>query len=482
MQLRFDLPLRDSSSFVVPREGIPRTADSTMAIMGVALPHLHKFIMSKEIKNEDSKMTYSFENWEIKTLLQDIETCGHPIKDVNLTILADHGNADYYGTARNPKYKDRRSAISDRIQDFKRRSPQSWLAWVKGYGVTPSHFTLENAAAAERETKKKSALAKDDEAMEEINDKFGGFGVKDNDSFGFVSFEEAPPMPPPPPTPTCIFLPKTPPRNAMAGFATKLKSPDRTYSGNTLATYNGSTSSYFTAEQGSHMPYGSYERPWKFEIVPGFSGRYINDIWVYEEAKQVKSPKEGTQKLSYSGYLFKLQVNPPDVALYSCFLADDNYMAKLCHNGIIGVDELKNLFVVFRGPYIQAFDRVGKGGVIPHQWISLESEETVKTTHANIKPPSEEDESPGPSWAYTVAKVPEGYPLDNRVFSDHDYKVAPYESMPTKTKIPELNNEEALSFHIMWRVALKGTEVLMDESQKLSLAERMKKRREQHKN
>ena len=59
--------------------------------------------------------------------------------------------------------------------------------------------------------------------------------------------------------------------------------------------------------------------------------------------------------------------------------------------------------------------------------------------------------------------------------------VALYESMPKKCKVPELDNEEVLSFHIMWRVTLKGTETLMDETQKMSLTECMKKHREQHK-
>ena len=472
--------LRDYSSFLVPREGIPRTTNPVTTFASKA-PSSHKFMMSKETKKAEKESAYAFENWEIKTILQDIETSGYALEDVDLEVLTNHGNADYYGTARNPKYTDRRAAISQKIRDFKRRTPERWLAWVKGWGVTPSKFSVENATAAKPKIPKKKQDP--DEPMEDINDKFNSLGVKDNDSFGFASYDEDAR----PPTTSVVYATSTPPRN----FGTKLKSPaDLTPSRSvqykypsavTAPTAAGSTLSYFTAEQEPNKPFGSYERPWKFDIVPGFSGRYMNDIWIYEEAKQVKSPKEGTQKLSYSGYLFKLQVNPPDVALYSCFLADEEYVGKLYSNGILRVDEMKSLFIVFRGPYVQAFDRVGKGGIIPHQWVSLESEETVKTTHANIKPPGEEDESPGPSWMYSVAKVPEGYLLDNRVFSDHDYKMAPYESMPKKSKVPELDNEEVLSFHIMWRVALKGTEVLMDESQKMSLAERMKKRREQHK-
>lgn len=323
--------LRDYSSFFVPREGIPRTNYSTT--FASEAPSSHKFIMgkeTKETKKAEKELAYPFENWEIKTILQDIETSGYALEDVDLEVLTNHGNADYYGTARNPKYSDRRAAISQKIQDFKRRTPERWLAWVKGWGVTPSKFSVENAAAAKPKIPKKKQ--DDDEPMEDINDKFNSFGVKDNDSFGFTSHEE----PASPPTTSVGYLTLTPPRN----FGTKLKSPDLTpprsvqykYQGAnaaTAATAAASTLSYFTADQEPNKPFGSYERPWKFDIIPGFSGRYMNDVWIYEEAKQVKSPKDGTQKLSYSGYLFKLQVNPPDVALYSCFLADEEYVGKL---------------------------------------------------------------------------------------------------------------------------------------------------------
>jgi hypothetical protein len=54
--------------------------------------------------------------------------------------------------------------------------------------------------------------------------------------------------------------------------------------------------------------------------------------------------------------------------------------------------------------------------------------------------------------------------------------------MPNKTQVAALANEEVLAFHIQWRIALAGTETLTDETQGMTLAERMKKRRAQHKN
>ena len=136
-------------------------------------------------------------------------------------------------------------------------------------------------------------------------------------------------------------------------------------------------------------------------------------------------------------------------------------------------------FVVFRGPLVEAFDRVGRKGIIEHQWVAKESKELASKLHANIKPPNENDNNPGPSWCYTVLAVPFGYKLDNRVFSNHDYDVTPHDSTPERTFVDDLG-EEVLSFHIMWRIALKGTEELLDDEDKVSLKDRIKARRTQN--
>lgn len=442
---------------------------------------------TKESKKKESKMDYvngNLEEYEIKTLLQDIETSGYDVEDINLDILSKK-NPEYYGTARNEKYRIRRQLISSKLQDLKRKTSSKYLMYVKGYSVTPSPFTVENAAnaatAATPTPKKKQRVTPPPEVDDdtEMADMFHSFGINDSNSF-----ENSEAFPPPPPR---SFTPPRIPKHVksppMSSFGTtKLKSPDHTPSRSSMPTSRTATSSvsHFTMHSHSDpVVFGSYEKPWKIDIVPGFSGRYINNIWIYEETKQVK---DGQKKHSYSGYLFMTKVDPPDVTLHSCFVADTEYIELLYSNNIITWQEKSCCFVVFRGPMVEAFDRVGLDGIIQHQWISEESKEKAQMVHANIKPGVDSDESPGPSWVYTVAKVPPEHNLDNRVFSDHDHNVSPYESMPNRAKVAELANEEVLAFHIQWRVAIKGTEQLMDETKKMSLAERMKKRRDQHKN
>lgn len=407
----------------------------------------------------------TLEDWEIKTLVQDVEQSGVDVDDVTLEILEQSANnPDYYGTQRNAKYKSRRQAISHKLQDFKRRTPQSWLKFVKGNQVKPSKFTVENAISAEQQSKKD---------MDYVDSTFNNLGIDDSDSFGFETQ-----------APTPLPSVTTPPRSKSNSYGVRgfgaAKSPDRplTTPPKSIHSIASITATTFSSSSAPAIVYGSYEYPWKCDIVPGHSGRYINNLWIYEEPKQVKP---GDKKYCYQGYLFTKKVDAPDIALYSAFVADGDYKEMLHHNGIIAAADKDCGLVVVRAPYIEAFDRVGKNGLIPHQWISQESQETVQIAHTNIKVANETDESPGPSWCYTVAKLPEGYTLDNRVFSDHNYNISPFESMPEKVKIAALGNEEVLSFHMMWRVALANTEMLMDETEKMSLAERIKKKREAHK-
>ena len=416
----------------------------------------------KEPNAKKSKVM--LEEWEVKTLVQDIETSGHELEDIDLDKLTTK-NPDFYGAPRNPKFRDRRLAVSTKVQELKRKSALSYLKLVRSFGVNPSKFTVENAQKTMKEMKKQKEV---ELAMEELN---VNDDDDDDDDDDFI-----PPKAPP------RMVANTPPRSILSpGLSKYIKKPDAAtyYSG---ATVGSSTSCLIDDHTGG--PFGSYERPWKFDIIPGLSCKYINNIWLYEETKQVKEVMTGGQngkkKHSYSGYLFARQVDPPDVTLHSCFIADEGYVHTLIDTGIITMSESSSQFVVFRGPAVDAFDCVGKGELISHQWISTESKETAKTIHTNIKPATEGDIYPGPSWSYTIGKIPEGYILDNRVWSDHDSIVAPYESMPEKTKVKALGNEEVLAFHVQWRIALKGTEMLMDDNEKMSLAERMKKRRAQH--
>ena len=440
----------------------------------------------------------TLEDWEIKSILQDIEESGHSVDDVTLELL-EGKNPDWCGTGRNPKFRMRRAAVSSKLQDFKRRAAPSCLRFVRGHNVLPSKFTIANAEAVEQQNVKNKKANVEDVKMEDVAGRFKTFGVDDDDdSFSFRTDNVPPPpfratTPPPcraatppthhatPPPPPPVF---SPPRSASKLF----KSPMKTGFGTSVpgSVFTAPTtipSSSSSSGRGECSGNGSHERPWKFDLISGFSGRCLNGIWAHEETKQIKDKKMkngGSKKHGHQGHPFKRKVDPPDVALNSCFLADEIHKKELCSKGALKADDLHCDVVVFRGPHIEAFDRVGTGSIIPHQFVSPESKETVRTCHTNIKPANETDESPGPSWAHTIAKVPESHQLDNRVFSDHDCIVTPCESMPPKVEVEDLGGEEVLTFHVMWRVALKGTEQLMDESTKLSLAERMKQRREQH--
>ena len=433
--------------------------------------------MSGNEPKQDKKTDLHLEEWEIKTLLQDIENSGFGLDEVNLDILSKGQNKDYYGTSRNPKYKNRRVAISSKLQEFKRKTAPTYLKFVRGFGVEPSKFTIANAKTVTMGSKSKEA----DEEMEYIEEKIQNINLDDK-SFGFGSAGRETPLTPPRPAATEKL--KAP----IGGFGSFTKSPEPVTPPRsvTYPTAASSSLSYFTSmEEVEPKVFGTYDCPWKIRLVPGFSGRYMNNIWCYEEAKQVKENSselnKGKKKLAYSGYLFKVKVDAPDIGLFSCFVADDHYIERLVDNGIIKHQDMTCAFAVIRGPYVEAYDRVGLGGIIDHQWISAESEETVKKVHSNIKAASEEDDSPGPSWVYTILQIPPGYALDNRVFSGHDNFVAPYESMPNKTRVAALGNEDVLAFHVQWRIALKGTETLMDDTARLSLAERIKQRRDQHK-
>lgn len=444
-----------------------------------------------ENKKEKQPAYVPLKDWETKTLLQDVETSGYSIDDVDVDMLLNTTkNPEFYGVPRNKTTKDRRVGISARLQDFKRKSAPNYLKYVRGWGVTPSPFTIQNAeavaASAKAAKKKPDEAAKKapnmaNEGVDNVSSSFASFGFADIDSFD----DE----PPPPKTPPRVF--KSP---AAAGFGAGIKSPNVSPFRNskteptvpvdigTYSTESSTVTSTFTTY--SAMPaivLGTYEFPHFFKIIRGFSGRYLNGIWVVEENKMVKLPTgKNTVAYKYCGYLFYRGVNAPDVYLFSCFIADKEYVRLLVQNKIVSPEDADKQFVVFREPNVSSYDRVGKGGIIAHQWVSTESKEAVRTVHTNIKPASEEDDSPGPSWLYTVAEVPEECPLDNRVFSDHNFIIEPYESMPPKTKMATLGDEETLAFHLEWRVAIEGTETAMDESDKMTLAERMKKRRQEH--
>lgn len=445
----------------------------------------HKFIMSTDKKQAPKPGYTALDEWEIKTLIQDVETSGLPLFDVTLSYLESNtNNLDFYGTARNPKYKARRKAISSKLQDMKGRTDPSYLKYVRGYGVEPSRFTIDNAQAVLKKAKaseKKLKEPKDETNMENVSSAFNSFGL-DVDSSEDEDF--VPPK-----------APKSPPKTfSMSDFGTHMKSPELSPTRNskcepslpvgppsvTSSTLSSSTFTFWSAMPA--IPHGSYERPDFFKIIRGHSGRYNNGIWAVEENKMVKEAS-GKTKMAYAycGYLFFRGVDPPDVTLFTCFIADPEYVELLVKNKIVSPEDADSQFVVFREPMVSAFDRVGKGGVITHQWVAEQSKEAMRTVHTNIRPASEQDNSPGPSWYYSVAMVPRECPLDNRVFSYNNYTVEPYESMPAKTKLGDLDNEETLAFHMMWRIALEGTETVIDENETMTLAERMKKRRQEHK-
>jgi hypothetical protein len=415
----------------------------------------------EEFTGKDTKRT-TLNEYEVKTVIEDIESSGYSIDEVSLEKL-ETKNPDYYGTKGNPKYKSRRTAVSGKIQDFKRRTPASYLKLVRGYGVEPSKFTLENGEISEKGYEKNKQ--EPGVTMDVLENQFKSVSLDDHST--------APALP--------VVPTLTPPR---MGMKSPVLNPKKAFSMTDVSpmpsVYAISTSASTLSHSSTPVATGTYERPVLIDVVPNFSGRYANGIWIYEEPKQVK---QGKKRFMYQGYLFQMKIDAPDTYLYSASVADDSYIDMLVRNDVISEGDVSCQFVIFRGPYVESFDRVGKGGVISHMWPADECKEVAKTTHTNISAPSETDLSPGPSWYYTVAKFPCGYKFDNRVFSDHDFTITPFESMPNKAKVSSLGNEEVLAFHVMWRVALKGTETLMEEDEQMTLMERMaKKRREQSKN
>ena len=434
----------------------------------------------------------SLKDWEIKTLLQDIESSGVPLQDVTLETLSPL-NQDYYGTARHTKYKVRRAAVSYKLQDLKRRSATSYLKFVRSYGVAPSQSTVDAAAIAPAAVAPAAvapvaAPPPIDDPMAGFSEQFDNLNMDDSNSYVM-----APPVAHNNPSVT------TPPRRLMspqpAMFDQYIKSPNHPPSLPTpprslqLPTVASVDSSSYAPTLGSRTwigcrtsnpstPAGSFDNPWIFNLVPGFSGRYMNNIWCYEQDNQVCV--KDNKKHGYGGFLFKKKIDPPDVALHSCFIAHPTHVERLCANGAIHEDEKNcNEFIVFCSPYIEACDRVGRGGIINHQWVDPTCKDTVKKVHAKIKRCNPKDDQSGPSWCYTVAKLNNGTRLENRVHSDHDYDVAPYESCPEKTYCDDIG-EDVTSFHVMWRIAWKGTEELLDEAEEISLKERIKARREQN--
>ena len=172
------------------------------------------------------------------------------------------------------------------------------------------------------------------------------------------------------------------------------------------------------------------------------------------------------------------KVDPVDAFLHTAVLPNEDYLHALILNGIINDDDVTNSeFILFRGPYVESGDRVGKRSLVDVMFPAAECRVVVQTAHAKVNLPVEGDDSPGPSWHYTLAIFPKGIVFDNRVFSEHDEVINRFKSMPDKKKVKELDDEKVLIFHDMWRIAIKGTATLLEEEEKVSLVERMRKRR-----
>lgn len=415
--------------------------------------------------------TEQLKEFEIKTILEDIERSGLPLDEVFLPKLSEL-NESFYGKANVAKFKVRREKVSNKLIDFKRRSSPSYLKLVRSYGVVPSNFTLEAAQYVEQAKAKRAPAP----SVDDITSGLKGMRMNDfqDNGFGNGFKSTAPGSTAPGSTIPSIPSIATPP---CSSFKIVKSPPALTPPRSITLSLTGS------ARSQTLTPFGSYFFPDTIEVLSDFSGRYKNNIWIFEEPKMVKYPVDPKgKKYKYLGYLLKRKVDPPDVALYSATIPTQEYLGHLVANGMIQANNIDRQYVLFRGPYVEACDRVGKNGLINIMFPADESKEAVQTAHASIKVASEDDDHPGPSWYYTLACFPPGIVFDNRVFSDHDSHINPFESMPNKVGVPALSNEEVLAFHCMWRVAIKGTGTLMDQDEKLGLAERMKKRREAYGN
>ena len=501
------------------------------------------------IKEANKEIKTALEEWEVKTLLEDIERSGKPLEDVYLPQLSLL-NPKFYGTKAAPKFQALRDLISNKLTDLKRRTSTSYLKFVLGYGVIPSQFTTRAAQLVEEATQ--ACIARQQQQQQEqlvaqqqpvaqppatqppaqppatlppptlppptqplthhqqpvadLTSQFRRASVNDAD-FSFVYEPPHVATPPPPHVNAPIRYHSSgyaspefsPPRRHLVGdpgylpeFGPDLGSyghnnvkvapggmtPPRNIVVPSVATVASTNSGSTT---GKHKP-GSYYNPDISRILVDFSGRYGNNIWVYEEPKMVKLMRKKDsvgKKYSYSGYLIKRKTNLPDVYVNDIEIASEAYINDLSKHGLIDDDEKANCqFLIHRCPYVDSCDRAGKGSIIPIMFPSVESKEAVTKAHAALKNPIPGDTSPSPSWYYSVLIFPHGVVFDNRIFSDHDTTLSLFESTPEKVKVASLGHEEVVVFHTMWRVAIKGSEALMDEEETLDLQERIKRRRE----
>jgi hypothetical protein len=123
--------------------------------------------------------------------------------------------------------------------------------------------------------------------MDYIEASFNSMGFNDADSVGHGKSTPPPTLTPPRPK-NMGFM------GAFGSYKSPDKTPPRSVQYSTTAASSLSCPTFDSELQPKVL--GSYEFPWKADIVPGFSGRYVNGLWIYEEAKQVKDGNKDEKK------------------------------------------------------------------------------------------------------------------------------------------------------------------------------------------
>ena len=67
-------------------------------------------------KENEEGVGASLEEWQVKTVIEDIEHSGIPLNEVFLLELTEL-NVDFYGSGRVPKFKTLRTLVSNKLMD-----------------------------------------------------------------------------------------------------------------------------------------------------------------------------------------------------------------------------------------------------------------------------------------------------------------------------------------------------------------------------
>ena len=161
-----------------------------------------------------------------------------------------------------------------------------------------------------------------------------------------------------------------------------------------------------------------------------------------------------------------------DVNKYSASLPETVYLNQLVDKEIISDFEAECSCILFKSPSIEAGDRVGRSALVDVLFPCPKTYAAVEAHHANIR-----KETDRRFYYYTLAIFPPDISFDNRVFSDGESLIDPFESMAESVRDKDID-ETVTHWHAMWRIAISSTGMLKEEEEEDTIKDRKKKRRE----